>query len=143
MSGIKITAADKWFSLCVRCRDNWTDQWKGTRFPAYVEGGDNRALQGLHDAHCFSRGSHMTRFELDNSCALSYGSHSYLDSHPEEKKKFFLKRLGQERYDELERLSKIPYKGFKKDQKMLSAKFRALFRQMLKDKRKATFYNAL
>lgn len=130
MAGIKRTAADHWFSLYCRCRDNWTCQWSGTKFPAYVEGGDNRALKGLDNAHCFTRGHKMVKFEPDNCVALSYGSHSYLDANPDIKKEFFIKRIGQERYDELERLSKLPYRGIKKDLKMISSKYRGLFREI-------------
>lgn len=131
MAGIKITPADRWFSLYVRARDNWTCQRCGSQFDPYVEGADNRHLKGLHCAHANTRGKHGTRVEPDNACAMCYGCHSYLDANPEEKIEFFKERLGEDRYWELKRQSNEPFKGFFKDNKIYSKKFREAFRELL------------
>ena len=130
MSRVKIKPEDKWFSLYIRARDNWTDQWKGTKFRPYIEGGDNHHLSGLHCAHCFTRGAHMTRFDERNCVALSYGSHSYLDSHPREKEKFFRERLGDDVYEELEALSKKPRLGWKKEAKNIAKIYKEKFTKL-------------
>lgn len=143
MSGIKRTAADKWFSDYIRARDNWTCQRCGTKFKPYEEGGDNLGLKGLDNAHCFARGHNMTRFEPDNCMALCYGCHSYMDSNGEEKKEFFAERIGEERLQELRVMSKIPYKNVKRDQKDISERFRSLFREMLSAQQNKTHYNDL
>ena len=143
MAGIKRTAADSWFSLYVRARDNFTCQRCFKKFRAYEEGGDNRSLMGLDNAHMFTRGHNMTRFEPDNCLSLCYGDHSYMDANYNEKRDLFIKKIGQKRFDELEVMSKISYKGVKKDQKMISDRFRVLFRQMLKDQRKVAFHNGV
>lgn len=69
---IKITPADKWFSLCVRIRSNWTCEYKGTYFP------DPSSRNGLHCSHFHGRGLWETRFDPFNAFAHSYGSHQYL-----------------------------------------------------------------
>jgi hypothetical protein len=130
MAGIKRTAADKWFSLYVRARDKWTCQRCHRKFPQYIEGGNNRALQGLDNAHLWGRGKNMTRFEPDNCLALCYGCHSVIDADIQEKKELWLKYISQERMDELQRLSKQPFKGIKKEQNTISTHYRQLFRQL-------------
>ena len=44
----------------------------------------------------------------------------------------FKNRLGEERYNELKRLSNKPFKGFFKNNKEHSAKYRKLFREINK-----------
>lgn len=39
------------------------------------------------------------RFEADNVIAACYGCHQFLGSMPEKHREFFLKRLGQKRFD--------------------------------------------
>lgn len=132
MAGIKRTAADNWFSLYVRARDRWTCQRCFKKFPEYIEGGDNRALQGLDNAHCFGRGKSMTRFEPDNCLALCMGCHLVVDADPEEKRELFIKKIGEEKYNELRVLSKQPFRGKKKAEKDISEHFRLLFRNINK-----------
>lgn len=130
MGGIKKTSADNWFSLYIRCRDNWTCQRCG-RVYHYNIGGDNTELQGLHCAHCFGRGGKSTRFEPDNCLALCYGCHSHIDSNPEEKRDLFIKRLGDERYEELRLQANTPLLNAKRVQKDIAKKFKAIFEEML------------
>ena len=127
MSGIKRTTADKWFSLYCRARDNWTCQRCGKIFREYIKGGNNTHLRGLDCAHLHGRGAKMTRFEPDNACALCYGCHSYLDANPEEKRDFFIERIGKTRYDELTKLHHVPFRGFKKEQPKIAKKFKEKF----------------
>jgi hypothetical protein len=50
----------------------------------------------------FSRGKRSTRFDMNNACALCYGCHRYLDTHPDLKREFFRARLGDEAFEALE-----------------------------------------
>lgn len=58
--------------------------------------------QGLHSAHMFSRGKPRTRLDPLNACALCYGCHRWLDTHPDLKREFFIERLGIEVFEALE-----------------------------------------
>jgi hypothetical protein len=139
MAGIKRTEADKWFSNYIRARDNFTCQRCGKKFPKYVEGGDNTALMGLDTAHCFTRGHSMVRFDPNNAISLCYGCHSYADQNPEDVLyPLFKSKIGEEAFEELMRKKNIPYRGVKKDQKMISKHFRELFREMLKQQEETT-----
>ena len=104
-------------------------------FPAYVEGGDNKALQGLDNAHCFGRGNKKTRFEPDNCAALCMGCHSIVDADPEEKRNLFIKKVGKKRYMELRVFSHETFRGYKKELKAISKKYRELFREINKGTR--------
>jgi hypothetical protein len=57
--------------------------------------------QGLHSAHCFSRGKPATRTDSENAAALCYGCHRFIDGHPHEREAFFRARLGDEAYEAL------------------------------------------
>ena len=72
----------------------------------------------------------MVRFDPHNSTALCYGCHSYMDQNPNEKEELFARKIGWEMIGELEAKSKLPYKGIKKDQSIISKRFRELFREI-------------
>lgn len=90
----KRTVADARFSDQVRERDRWMCQRCGKVYPP--------PTFALHCAHMFGRGKPRTRFDPDNACALCYGCHRYLDTHPDLKREFFLERLGEQRFAALE-----------------------------------------
>ena len=73
---MKIDAADKWFSKCVRERANWACErcrkW-------YAEGSP-----GLHCSHLFGRRHKATRWHPMNAFAHCYACHQYLGSNPVE-----------------------------------------------------------
>lgn len=54
-----------------------------------------------HCAHFHGRAKRSVRWDEDNCCALCFGCHQFLDSHPLEKVEFFKARLGEERFDKL------------------------------------------
>ena len=97
---MKRDAADARFSLMIRERDRWTCQRCGAVH-------DSKS-QGLHSAHMFSRGKLSTRFDAENACALCYGCHRYLDTHPTEKRVFWIELIGQRRFEALELRSNTP-----------------------------------
>lgn len=91
---LKRSPEDVRFSKMIRERDRYTCQRCGA-----VHAPNS---QGLHSAHCFGRGKPATRLDPDNACALCYGCHRYLDTHPDLKHEFFRERLGDERYEALQ-----------------------------------------
>lgn len=93
MTSIRRTPADIRFSRSIRERDHWTCQRCGA-----VHLPNSR---GLHCAHMFTRRTKATRTDPDNACALCYGCHQHLDSHPEEKERFWRERIGDEAFEAL------------------------------------------
>jgi hypothetical protein len=99
---IKITALDSLFSLAVRMRDRWTCQRCKRQYAP--------PTSSLHCAHMFTRRNKSTRFDLMNACALCYGCHQYIDSHPHEKIEFFTKKIGEKNMEYLRLRSNQPGK---------------------------------
>jgi hypothetical protein len=96
MFGRKITALDRLFSKYIRMRDGWRCQICQTDYS------HNHAL--LDCAHCFSAGTHQTRYEPDNAVAACKSCHQFspeaLDKNVIHiKYPFFKKRIGDERFD--------------------------------------------
>lgn len=91
---MKRTAADAKFSDMIRIRDEWTCQRCGQVYDPYPG-------PALASAHMFGRGKPATRFDPENACALCYGCHRWLDTHPGLKEQFFRVRLGDEVFDAL------------------------------------------
>lgn len=114
---IKRGPLDVMFSKIIRTRDNWECQRcvmlaamnnpKKTEDVILVTSYVNRP-GGLHCAHLNSRRHLGLRWEEDNACALDFGCHQYLDSHPIEKIAFFKARVGEKRFEEMYLRSKIP-----------------------------------
>ncbi len=90
-SGVKIDAADRYFSLYIRFRDNWTCQRCLTPYEV--------GSQGLHASHFWSRGRESTRFDPENVSAHCFGCHTELGGNPELHRAWKLKQIGQKRYD--------------------------------------------
>jgi hypothetical protein len=93
MSGIKITADDRVFSLQIRNRDNWTCRRCHAIYAA--------PTNALQCAHHFTRKIKVTRVDPDNAMALCTGCHFHLDMHPWEKEAFWRSEIGDERFDAL------------------------------------------
>ena len=90
---IKITKADRYFSLCVRERANNTCERCGRE---YVDGG-----RGLQCAHFETRRNKAVRFDPDNAFALCFACHTMLDGSPVEFVKFYKLKRGIIRYNAL------------------------------------------
>ncbi len=69
---MKITQADKYFSLCVRERADWCCARCHRAYP------DRKGI-GLHASHYFGRRNYAVRFDPLNAEALDMGCHEYLD----------------------------------------------------------------
>lgn len=75
LGGIRITPADKWFSLCVRERAGWTCEYCGKDY-------SGERGHGLHCSHFFGRRHKATRHHPDNAFAHCYGCHQRLGANP-------------------------------------------------------------
>jgi len=103
---IKITSADRYFSMCVRQRANWSCE------RCHV--GYTPPTQALHCSHYFGRGNWSTRFDPLNAAALCFGCHQYLGAHPHEHNAFFAARIGVDELDRLRGIASKPAHGIKK-----------------------------
>ena len=84
---ISITPLDRLFAQVIKARDKVCQRCGSGR--------------GLQTSHFHSRRKRSTRWDEDNVCLLCFGDHIYLDGNPIEHTEFMLKRLGQERSDNL------------------------------------------
>lgn len=75
----------------------------------------------LDCSHFWGRGRLNVRHDEENASALCCGCHKYLGSNAEEHRAFFLKRLGQERYDLLQIRANTRWDG---DEEALKLYFR-------------------
>ena len=78
------------FSELIKYRDGWR----------CVE---TKARHNLQTAHVISRSYLATRWNMDNAVTLTAGRHVWYTHNPLEWREFCLKRLGKERYEELEK----------------------------------------
>ena len=126
MGAIKIKAADKWFSLCIRERANWTCERCGTKCP------DDRRM-GLHCSHYHGRGKWATRFDPDNCRALCYGCHSYCGANPDIHRAEILAILGEGLFEVLQERSQDSRLGrlAKRSEADISKHYRDEYRLML------------
>ena len=90
---IKITGLDKKFSHFIRSRDDWKCQ---RCFKQYKP-----PTSGLHNSHFWGRRNKSVRFDPENCIALCYGCHSHFTANPVLHRMFFLRRLGEIRYNAL------------------------------------------
>ena len=116
MGGIKIIAADAWFSKCVREAAGWRCERCGAQ---HEEGS-----MGLHCAHYMTRGKWATRFEPLNVAALCYGCHSYLDRNPHFKTQWFEERLTPQVAAIIREKSENTKHGLKKMKKEIAKHYR-------------------
>jgi hypothetical protein len=89
--GIRIDLADKYFSLFIRYRDNWTCQRCLKRYEV--------GSQGLHCSHFWGRARESTRFDPENASAHCHGCHAFFTANPELHRAWKLNQLGQLAYD--------------------------------------------
>lgn len=93
MRGIRIDPADRYFSLYVRYRDNWTCQRCGAQYEP--------GSRSIHASHFWGRAREATRFDPENVVAHCHGCHSFFTANPELHRAWKLKQIGQPAYDRL------------------------------------------
>jgi len=118
---IKITAGDRMFSLFIRYRDKWTCQRCFRTFP--------EKSGSLQNSHFWGRGNLSVRHDEENCCALCAGCHQHFTANPSEHRDFFLKRLGQQKYDLLEMRARRPQR-YRPDDKMVAFGFKTMLNKM-------------
>lgn len=106
---IKIDQADKYFSLYIRTRDNWTCKRCHVQ---YIP-----PTKALHCSHFQGRAKENTRFDPDNADALCYGCHQYFTSHPAEHYAWQVLLKGQDIVDSIVLASNL----YKKKDRQLEA----------------------
>ena len=121
MSGIKITAADRYFSLCIRERaDNTCEKCGAT---------DTK----LENSHFHSRRHRGLRFDPNNCCCLCFVCHQFLGGDPPEHVRFFTGLMGEGMIDILRDKKNSIFKLQKGELKEIAA----FYRQELKLLREA------
>ena len=91
------TVQDGVMTDIIKTRDNNTCQRCSSRYPP--------KHRGLHNSHYFSRGKWNTRYDEENCESLCYGCHRYMDGHKVEYEEWKIKRMGEDKFYELERRS--------------------------------------
>jgi hypothetical protein len=100
---IKRTAADAWFSKCVRLRARYrcevcdTEYTNGTKDKPSIQYA--RSDQGLHCSHHFGRRHKATRTEPLNCISACFGCHRKLEANPLYHVRFFQNLLGIDIYE--------------------------------------------
>ena len=123
MGKAKIFPSDREWSKYIRTRDMWTCQRCSKQY--------DPPTSALHCSHFWSRGNWSVRFDEDNCEALCYGCHSYLGGNPVEFHKYYLEKLGQERFDALEQRKNNKKSGSRTY--YLSKEFRATIKEKMKE----------
>ena len=106
MGAVKRTKQDVVFSNYIRERDKWCCQRCGKAYNKH----DSNARRALHCSHFHGRGKWSVRFDPDNATALCYGCHRIMGSQPMEHLQFFKKRLGKNKFLELQERANKPSK---------------------------------
>lgn len=102
MFRLKRSLADRLFSDYIRTRDKGTCQRCFTPYEL--------PTSALHCSHFWGRGNKSVRFDPDNAMAACYGCHRWLTANPAAHRDFFLKRLGEKRFDVLGVRARTPTK---------------------------------
>lgn len=131
--GIKITNPDKWFSLCVRERSDWTCQHCGKKYePEYTVDGLPKA-QGLHCSHFIGRGNWSVRHEPLNAEAHCYGCHAKFEGDPDYFTNWMQGRLGSLYEILIEKKNDLMIgKQARREQDEIAAHYKAEFERMRK-----------
>jgi hypothetical protein len=123
VSLIKITSADRWFSLCVRERSDWHCERCGRR----------KAIgPGLHCSHFYGRSARSTRYHADNAFAHCMGCHQHLGSHPELFREWVLEQLGEARFEMLRERFNMVFKWRPKMEREVAAFYKIQHALMLR-----------
>ena len=125
MGAVKIRAADKHFSACVRERANWTCERCHRKTP------DDKRM-GLHCSHYHGRGKWATRFDPENCEAICYGCHAYLTANPHKHTARQKEQMGEGAYQILLERSQDTAVGrlAKKTEKDISRHYREELKRM-------------
>ena len=125
MGLIKVTAADRWFSLCVRERADWRCERCGAAHPP--------PSRALHCAHWHSRGNWTVRFDQANALAMCMGCHLLTSRERDsEHRPLMIKLVGDLELDRLAADKARPSHGIRKRQDEISQHYRQQYAEMTK-----------
>ena len=119
---IKVTAADKYFSLCTRERSDWTCERCGINL--------RHEPARLHCSHVYSRRWASVRHEPINALALCVGCHRTLGENPIDHVQAYIAVHGHERHELLRELKERIVKKRDRPEKEMAAHYRAEYRRM-------------
>ncbi len=102
---VRIDPLDKLFSYFIRLRAENHCEYCG-KF---------KDIRNLQCSHFHSRRKRSVRYDPDNACALDFSCHQYLGSNPYAHTEWFKKRLGSERFEQLNIRADTTYPKIDKD----------------------------
>lgn len=126
MAGIKRTAADKWFSDCIRLRDNWACRHCSRSYP-------HGKAQGLDCAHIFGRASKSVRWCADNAISLCMGCHRHFTENPIEFTRWLGDEIGEGQIQLIEEKKWQPLKTNAALRSEIAKHYREEYRRMERD----------
>ena len=135
--GIKLDAADKYFSDCVRERSNCTCEYSWLVDPDGQARGVSRILEC---AHIYGRRNKNIRWHPFNAFCLSHTAHRYFTENPMEFSTFVKLKLVIGQYDLLlERKNDVSIKYSKEERKKeIPAHYREEFKRLRKLREQGT-----
>ena len=131
--GVKITAADKWFSLFIRFRDRWTCQMCKRHCPRRKFNNPDLPTAKLECSHFFSRRHKATRYDERNAETLCFQCHAWVEGHQTEREDRCKQKLGEFEFNKLLVLAKTPAR-YLPPEKEIAALFRKKVQAMAKKK---------
>jgi len=118
MMKIKIGIIDTLFSKLVRLRTGGVCEWCGKAAD----------FKEMECSHFHSRRKQITRYDPENACGLHVACHRFLGEHPNIHADFFRKRLGSQKYEELNARAMLIVKRTKADKELIKAFLREQIR---------------
>lgn len=86
---IKLSKLDVLFSIVIRLRAKGRCEYCG------------KPAKRLECSHFIGRRNRSVRWDMDNAASVDFSCHQYLDEHPYKHVEWFKKRLGSQRFEEL------------------------------------------
>lgn len=120
---IKNQTIDRWFSLCIRTRDDWNCTHCDKQFPI--------GSFALHCSHINGRRHAATRYWPLNAVSHCVYCHKFLGENPLVFAEWARDRLGHYDYNRLIRMKQITVRRRKPEKKALSDHFRTEYRRMI------------
>ena len=114
--GVKIKAADTWFSKCVREAHNWTCERCSTQY--------EQGSMGLHNSHIFTRSHRTIRWAKENTQALCYPCHSWFGGNPADSGYWITELKGEGFMQSLREKRDLKLKVSKLEEKEIAAWYR-------------------
>lgn len=116
MRRIRIKSEDTNFSRLIKWERNWTCERCGRKHEV--------GSRGLHASHFVGRAHNRLRWDRDNVDVFCYACHQYMETKKAtEYRDWKIKKLGKERFNELEKKSREIRKMTKEEKKAMAQGF--------------------